>query len=532
MRYLYKRTSGGRKYLYVLGLVLSFLHVFNCWIFVMMTSEPEIASKLVIFFFSFGDINMLIKMIYVVNYREYIVDLMADPGTLIPPDAAGSHIEYDDTFFSSSPLSRDIDSSHIASSSSGVASSFEEQSDVGTLDKRYRFKNIASAGNQSDDTGEFREDANLIRPTTGEEESKMSSDGLKKSSNLDKVPVQELPGRSNYPYAHARSPSWTEGVSSPAAHRMKVKDVSLYMIDAAKENPQLAQKLHNVLLESGVVAPPSLFTEIYPEQLDVSTTEAKSPVEDKSNVTQQLKDQDDLGPARFLPPLPHHRMYSKPIPPCNQPEQLKPAGGLGVNLPFDTREVPEPSLSLQSELTPVKYAKNVPVAAAAAAAAAVVASSMVVAATKSSTDSNLELPVAAAATATAAAVVATTAAVNKQYEQGTQTDGDADGAGYEPRGSGGRGSGGCGSGGRGSGDQERDALEAKSEGERISDSLVGNDSSKSDVALDDVAECEIPWEEIIMGERIGLGSGLCICYKFTCFISSGNLDCTWYSCLG
>jgi len=27
------------------------------------------------------------------------------------------------------------------------------------------------------------------------------------------------------------------------------------MIDAAKENPQLPQKLHDVLLESGVVAP-------------------------------------------------------------------------------------------------------------------------------------------------------------------------------------------------------------------------------------------------------------------------------------
>ncbi|XP_016200202.1 pentatricopeptide repeat-containing protein At5g46100-like [Arachis ipaensis] len=37
------------------------------------------------------------------------------------------------------------------------------------------------------------------------------------------------------------------------------------MIDASKENPHLAQKLHDVLLESGVIAPPNLFSEIYNE---------------------------------------------------------------------------------------------------------------------------------------------------------------------------------------------------------------------------------------------------------------------------
>ena len=47
---------------------------------------------------------------------------MADPGTLIPSDAAESHIEYEESFFSTSPLSREVDSSHVASSSSGVGS--------------------------------------------------------------------------------------------------------------------------------------------------------------------------------------------------------------------------------------------------------------------------------------------------------------------------------------------------------------------------------------------------------------------------
>ncbi|WCJ42060.1 protein tyrosine kinase family protein [Euphorbia peplus] len=431
-----------------------------------------------------GSDDVAMNFVKLEDGREYIVDLMADPGTLIPSDVAGSHIEYE-SFFSASPLSRDMDSSHIASSSSGLPSSFEEQLDVvGTSAKASKFQIEAASENQSDGKCDFSDNTSLTPTIRSDEESKMSSDELRRPS---KVAVRESHGRPNHPFSHARSPSWTEGVSSPAARRMKVKDVSQYMIDAAKENPQLAQKLHDVLLESGVVAPPSLFTEVYSEHVDVSTYESKLPVEDKDDCkpkgeTQQMKNQYDLVPARFLPPLPHHRVQSRASPAFNLPEH-----------PFDTREV---AGSPQFEITPVNYAKNVPVAAAAAAAAAVVASSMVVAVTKASTDSNRELPVAAAATATAAAVVATTAAVTKQYEQCARSDGDADSSGYEPRGSGDRGSGG----------RERDNSGGTSDAERISDRSAGNDSSKSDVTLDDVAECEIPWDEITLGERIGLGS--------------------------
>ncbi|PRQ15915.1 putative protein kinase TKL-CTR1-DRK-2 family [Rosa chinensis] len=432
-----------------------------------------------------GSNDVAMNFVKIDDGREYIVDLMADPGTLIPSDEAGSHIEYDEPYFSASPLSRDIDSSHVASSSSGIGSSFEEHSDFGTLDKKSRLRNYSSADRESEETEApyFRE--NLPRPTECEEESKIPSDDLRYSSDVEKALVHELPGRPSY--THARSPSWTEGVSSPAVRKKKVKDVSKYMIVAAKENPNLAQKLHDVLLESGVVAPRNLFTEIYPEQLDVSTR-----IEDKGGNKERFemkksKGQGDISSTHSLPPLPQHRVHSKASP-SGQPEHLKPVEGLGVSLPLDTREVAGQNISSQSEATPVKYTKSVPVAAAAAAAAAVVASSMVVAVTKSSADSNI--PVAAAATATAAAVVATTAAVNKQYEQGTRSDGDAEGSGCEPH---------------GSGDREHDASTVISEGERVSDRSAGNESTRSDIG-DDVADCEIPWEDITLGERIGLGS--------------------------
>ncbi|KAJ1388657.1 Protein kinase-like domain superfamily [Sesbania bispinosa] len=339
--------------------------------------------------------------------REYIVDLMADPGTLIPSDATGSHIEYDETFSVASPLSRDLDSSHVPSSSSGVGSSSEDTSDFGMLDGANRSKHSSYAEKESD----------LTRPTTGKEESMRPLNEFKSPHNVEKIMGQKAPGRPNHPYVHTRSSSWSEGISSPAVRRMKVKDVSQYMIDTAKENPHLAQKLHNVLLESGVVAPPNLFSDIYHEDLG-SLTEANLQTEEKNEHKQgggQQKTEvdDNLGPARFLPPLTQYRVHPETSS-SSQPEPSKPVEGLGINLPLHTREA---------------AGQHIP----------------------------------------------------PQYEQSIRSDGDTDSAGYELK---------------GSGDGEHIALGANLEGERRSDSsVVSNDSRKSDSALDDVAEYDIPWEE-------------------------------------
>ncbi|RVX18166.1 putative serine/threonine-protein kinase SIS8 [Vitis vinifera] len=86
-----------------------------------------------------GSDDVAMNFVKIEDGREYIVDLMADPGTLIPSDAAGSHIEYDDSIFSASTLSREIDSSYIASSSSGVVRPY-----------------LSAVGNESDDRGNLR----------------------------------------------------------------------------------------------------------------------------------------------------------------------------------------------------------------------------------------------------------------------------------------------------------------------------------------------------------------------------------------
>lgn len=409
-----------------------------------------------------GSDDVAMNFVKMDDGRECIVDLMAAPGALIPSDTAGGQAGENEDFLSSITISKDVDSPQTASSSSGIATSSEEHNEY---DKGSRLKECASEGKEYSSSCEFEN-----------------------TFNARKEPV-----RSTHPYSHARSPSWTEGVSSPAARRMKVKDVSQYMMDAAKENPYLAQKLHDVLLESGVVAPPNLFAEIYSEGLDISKARGGVEFRERGNL-QKKKVGDCLDRACFLPPLPHPGKNSK----GNR------CGNLGQNVEED---VNAQAGSPKNEVPQLKYSRNMPVAAAAAAAAAVVASSMVVAASKTTSDPNVDLPVAAAATATAAAVVATTAAVSKQYDdldvstqlpdslayinplEWVRSDGDPT-AGEQ----------------QGSGDRLREALGANSEVERTSDRSTGNDSLKSDVMLDDVAECEIPWEDIVIGERIGLGS--------------------------
>ncbi|KFK41812.1 hypothetical protein AALP_AA2G174700 [Arabis alpina] len=410
-----------------------------------------------------GSEDVAMNFIKTDDGREYIVDLMGDPGTLIPADAAGLQIDYDESVFSASP--GDNDSFHVPSSSSGIESPFEDNAESRTGEHRSSAKNSREQ-NQSGGGGDL-----IVHPNNSRED-------VRNHTSVEKAPFQNLSSRPIHSFTHMRSPSWTEGVSSPAARRMKVKDVSQYMIDAAKENPRLAQKLHDVLLESGVAAPPHLFSEVYPQQLE-ATMETKSPTEAKKEkgkdleLAQQRRHQNNSGPVRYLPPLP--RVQAKE----NTHDQR------------DHGKVVCQSDSPHSEASSTEYARNVP---AAVAAAAVVASSMVAAAaaaaskSANSDSSTIELPAAAAATATAAAVVATAAAVSRQLELCSNCNGDTGSCGHEPQGSG------------------EFHHGPNSGGERISDRSVGNESSKSDAALDDVSDCEILWEEITLGERIGLGS--------------------------
>ncbi|XP_031406805.1 probable serine/threonine-protein kinase SIS8 isoform X2 [Punica granatum] len=408
-------------------------------LFKVLADSVSIHCRLVKGYQYTGSADVAMNFVKIDDGREYIVDLMADPGTLIPSDTTGSFLECDESLFPARPLSEDTNASRGACSGNTLSSFIEGASCIGAI--------INEAKEWS-------------------ETSSAKSKSRNSSTQKKRVPASGLPQRPNYPYSHARSPSWTEGVSSPAAHQMKVRDVSQYMIDAANENPQLAQKLHDVLLESGVVAPPNLFSEVYPKQVKV---EAKVQIQ-----TEACKRPDDRDRSISLPPRP------PPRPQEIHMERHTPMEASALNSPVESQVKGQPLASLP-DVGPVKYTKEVPVAAAAAAAAAVMASSMVVAAAKSSTSESscLDLPVAAAATATAAAVVATTTAVNKKYEHGPQGDGETNSSNQEP--------------------DDFVGVNSEGERERVSDRSAGDDSVKSDVAMDDVADYEIQWEEITLG---------------------------------
>ncbi|KAL6861759.1 hypothetical protein ACP4OV_017459 [Aristida adscensionis] len=451
--------------------------------------------------------------------REYIVDLMSDPGTLIPSDCADLGREFADN----QHVNKDDSKTQLGSSFSEASSSMQGYFEDDSLEKGSTPSNAGG----SDSYG-------VTASQTGNEISGVSS-------SFEELSVSTY-GSENNPIIHgsasaeqtakdkeklvasnnstSSSPSSSDMGNAPAVRRMKVKDVSEYMISAAKENPQLAEKIHAVLLESGVVAPPDLFSEESKEQpkdlivYDTSLFQTKDEMIKRMNELESTSHTSCAhGPSK--PQHPGHELQTKVVP-YRMPLDLKPVQGLGIYNPSDFRDTAAPSIPLYEpsappQENPLQLIKQMPVTAAAVATAAVVASSMVVAAAKSNSDIKLDVPVAAAATA--AAVVATTAAVNKQYEyldpgcqllrlpsssnqsaqQGRQDFWDNDNLETNH-------------GQDNALTPEKDSVGAPQEAERISDRSTGTESARSEITLDDVSEFEIQWEEITLGERVGLGS--------------------------
>ncbi|OAY70760.1 Serine/threonine-protein kinase EDR1 [Ananas comosus] len=328
-----------------------------------------------------GSDDGALNIVKVKDGREYIVDLMAYPGTLIPSDGAGLVKDYEENIFVVSPFSKGADSVHMGSSVSGVSSSAGCSLDSEPLDKR----SLSSYPEASDTSGihtlEFsnKESEKLSSlknfSTNLHMKEKAHPIGKSRDTNISKtVKAQEKSG-----ITVAKSPSRIAGInSSSAVNKMKVQDVSQYMIDAAKENPQLAQKLQDVLLESGVIAPPNLFSELYTGYSEDLMTE------DKSQSGYKGEKEDEI--TNRIRPL-------KPV------EDSTEGAGYDV---WDNRHI----------------------------------------------------------------------------------ENDHDGPEQE----------------KGTGETHQQ------EAERNSGKSTGTDSTKSDIALDDVAELEIQWEDLTLGERIGLGS--------------------------
>lgn len=460
--------------------------------------------------------------------REFIVDLVADPGTLIPSDVTVLSTELDRNFVSDNHhFGQDDTTNLLGSSLSGVSSSAYGSFEYELLDRRSTSSNVGPSDTDGPTTNQRSKQQNVLSnsfeklsvSTFTSENRPVSNE----STNTDYIIVGKNKEKYTAPIdSSSSSPSTPDMGSTPAVRRMKVKDISEYMINAAKENPQLVQKIHEVLLENGVMAPPDLFSEDSMEEpkdlivYDTTLFQSKDEMKRRMNELGS-REYTDRGHGPLLPNHPGHELQPKVAPHRAPPQSLKPVEGLGIYPPHDISDIASPFVSQYEPSAPPQEApsqvtKQLPVTAAAVATAAVVASSMVAAATKSNNDVHIDVPVAAAATVTAAAVVATTAAVSKQYEhlepgnqllslpstsQGNESFEKAGDNLWDKH--------------HVETDHGQDNSldqEVPQEAERTSDKSnksSGTESAKSDLALDDVAEFEIQWDEIAIGERIGLG---------------------------
>lgn len=552
--------------------------------------------------------------------REYIIDLMGEPGALLPSDktvAANSS----ETDVSPKSSKTEQSSSFVSSTQSSPSSSTHS---------------VHSTRSDMGDHGKDRKDAGSERGTHIDGTAYIKLDSRHHSEPVELQGLDGKPSRhiSTGRISHYRSPSWTEGMGMPGGRQMKdalqdmtdvTPDVSQMVINAAKENPQLLQKLQEVLLESGVV-----IQDISPKPMKAQVVEDKK-LEDEERRDQEKcaalqahppKKKGGFGPGRppiaFRPPVavtdegpatrerlqrldsveglgdrrpleslvealppavvPKMPMDSPPVeaaapaiapqmqrgsPPIEAvpPTVFEPLGlpaavpavlALPVAVPIAASfpilaPLPVVATSLPEQVGnsgsgfQKEYIRHVPVAAAAAAAAtaAVVASTMVAAAARGEGggDPRMEVPIAAAATATAAVVAATSAVAGKVMDSNESSPVNSD---SQP---------GPGSGhretrveelqrGGGSGHRQRQSDERRSEPggsthgsshmalgtsgdgldgeisveeERNSENLSRNVQKRYDAVLADVAEWEIPWEDIIIGERIGLGIQLLHC---------------------
>ncbi|KAG2666061.1 hypothetical protein I3760_15G037500 [Carya illinoinensis] len=117
------------------------------------------------------------------------------------------------------------------------------------------------------------------------------------------------------------SSSGTHGKAS-SAQKKKVKDVSKYVISAAK-NPEFAQKLHAVLLESGASPPPDLFSDINPHDLGQQKVVGQNDMVNAKNVDNEVQ----CGPDLFLSNLeqslvPHTEMEPLNNVNCDRKQKL------------------------------------------------------------------------------------------------------------------------------------------------------------------------------------------------------------------
>ncbi|XVF35341.1 hypothetical protein REPUB_Repub18cG0137300 [Reevesia pubescens] len=182
-----------------------------------------------------------VNLVRINNGSEYIVDLMGAPGTLIPAEVPSCQLL------------------NFALDVRGFADLTEaSQGSCLLRDKGMGNMAVSAALDTGPKVGALRS-AELISSQTNEDERNLAGKAVSERSEQDFGKLLPSPPKSSESFSAIHE-------KSSSAQKRKVKNVSKYVISAAKD-PEFAQKLHAVLLESGASPPPDLFMDINSQDL-------------------------------------------------------------------------------------------------------------------------------------------------------------------------------------------------------------------------------------------------------------------------
>ncbi|EOA19935.1 hypothetical protein CARUB_v10000185mg [Capsella rubella] len=181
-----------------------------------------------------------VNLIKLDDKSEYIIDLMGAPGALIPAEVPSSFLPVSCTDTRVFPEDLDL----LQHSTPEVEKEIKTPAltVLGEADSRSCMMANFFSGNHEE---------NSDRYAVEKHQTERFEHDFGKLMQSQQISGENLPPFSGKP---------------TCAQKVKVKNVSKYVISAAK-NPEFAQKLHAVLLESGASPPPDLFMDINPHNL-------------------------------------------------------------------------------------------------------------------------------------------------------------------------------------------------------------------------------------------------------------------------
>ncbi|CAL9125879.1 unnamed protein product [Musa acuminata var. zebrina] len=216
-------------------------------LFKVLADRINLPCKLVKGSYYTGTDEGAVNFIKVDYDSEYIVDLMGAPGTLIPTENPGIHLESSGNFLlGSETIEQTVKDLCIALDKASCQ--IERKTDLleGSSDNSLLSGQL---GLQLEESSSLVAETEDIDVNNAENNEIVRCEG--EHGKLCPLPIR--------PQADTIKPK--EVISS--SQQMKVNDVSKYVVTAAK-NPEFAQKLRAVLLESGASPPLDLFFDLSP----------------------------------------------------------------------------------------------------------------------------------------------------------------------------------------------------------------------------------------------------------------------------